>query len=68
MLMLISSISFCFQYIVIMHKGIYYKLDVYDKRGQPVLPQNLQEQLQWIVEDANKHQGIEFIVIIYTES
>ena len=51
-----------------MHKGIYYKLDVYDKRGQPVLPQNLQEQLKWIVEDANKHQGIEFIVIIYTES
>ena len=50
-----------------MHKGIYYKLDVYDKRGQPVLPQNLQEQLKWIVEDANKHQGIEVIVIIYTK-
>ena len=53
-----------------MHKGIYYKLDVYDKRGQPVLPQNLQEQLKWIVEDANKHQGIEYLltVINYTES
>ena len=51
-----------------MHKGIYYKLDVYDKRGQPVLPQNLQEQLKWIIEDANRHQGIEFTVTLYTES
>ena len=45
------------QYVIVMRDGIYYKLNVYDKKGQPVLPQILQEKLRWIIEDTEKHIG-----------
>ena len=41
-----------------MRKGLYYKLDVYDTEGRPLGPKSLEKQLQWIVEDAELHEGI----------
>ncbi len=41
-----------------MRQGLYYKLDVYDLEGRPLGPQTLEKQLQWIVDDAELHQGI----------
>ena len=40
-----------------MRKGIYYKLEVYDVNNVPLSPQSLEKQLQWIMEDADKHEG-----------
>ncbi len=45
-----------------MRDGIYYKLNVYDKKGQPVLPQILQEKLRWIIEDTEKHIGTKYAI------
>ena len=46
------------QHIVVMRKGLYYKVDVYDKKGNILTPQTLEEVLEYIVEDADKHEGM----------
>ncbi|XP_054721147.1 carnitine O-palmitoyltransferase 1, liver isoform-like [Uloborus diversus] len=40
------------KHIVIQVKGIYYKLDICDSKNQILAPTTLEEQLNWIVKDA----------------
>ena len=46
-----------YQHVTIMRKGLYYRLDVVDIKGEPLSPQMLEKQIQWIVDDADQHQG-----------
>lgn len=43
------------KHIIVMRRGIYYKLHVYDKMNQLLCPTSLEEQIEWIVKDAEKH-------------
>lgn len=47
-----------FQHIVVLRKGVFYKVNVYSPRNRPVPPQVLEKQFQSILEDAEAHQGI----------
>lgn len=49
-----SSVS---KHIAVMRKGLYYKVDVYDKKGNILTPQTLEEIFQFIIEDADKHEA-----------
>jgi hypothetical protein len=40
-----------------MRKGIYYQLLVIDQKGQPLTPQSIESQLDWILKDAEEHLG-----------
>ncbi|XP_070535629.1 carnitine O-palmitoyltransferase 1, liver isoform-like isoform X2 [Ptychodera flava] len=42
------------KHIVVMRKGLYYKLDMYDVNGQVLAPMTAAKQLEWIIEDADK--------------
>ena len=43
--------------MIILRRGLYYKLDVYDTEGKALSPQSLEKQLDWIIRDADKHEG-----------
>jgi carnitine O-palmitoyltransferase 1 len=43
------------KHIIVMCKGLYYKLDVYDTKCCQLSPQSLQKQLDWIVADTDIH-------------
>lgn len=45
------------KHIAVMRKGLYYKVDVYDKKGNILTPQTLEEVLEFIIEDADKHEA-----------
>ena len=45
------------QHIVVLRKGIYYKLDMHDTDGQPLAPYTIEKQIEWILQDADKQQG-----------
>jgi len=47
-----SSIS---KHVTVMRKGVYYKLFVYDRKGQPLTAQSLEQQLKFIMADAEQH-------------
>ena len=40
-----------------MHRGVYYKLQVFDVKNQILSRSSLEKKLQWIVDDAEKHSG-----------
>ncbi|XP_042905266.1 carnitine O-palmitoyltransferase 1, liver isoform [Parasteatoda tepidariorum] len=42
------------KHIIVIVKGIYYKLEVFDSKNQILAPTTLEEQLNWIVKDAEK--------------
>lgn len=43
------------KHLIVNRQGLYYVLDVYDVEGNPLNQQSLEKQLQWIVDDADKH-------------
>ncbi len=45
-----------------MRKGVYYKLDVFDVNNVPLSPQSLEKQLEWIIHDADKHEGMSTVL------
>ncbi|XP_033124232.1 carnitine O-palmitoyltransferase 1, liver isoform-like [Anneissia japonica] len=47
------------KHIVVMRKGIYYKVDMMDKKGQLLSPKVLEGIMEWIIEDADKQQESE---------
>ena len=49
---------FSAQHVVVMRKGLYYKLNVYDSEGNPLSPRSLEKQLDWILEDADRNIGV----------
>ncbi|XP_071941024.1 carnitine O-palmitoyltransferase 1, liver isoform-like [Antedon mediterranea] len=44
------------KYIVVNRKGVMYKLDIFDSSGQLLSPKSFQDQIQWIIEDADSNQ------------
>ncbi|XP_048251117.1 carnitine O-palmitoyltransferase 1, liver isoform-like isoform X2 [Haliotis rufescens] len=44
------------KHIVVLRKGVFYKVNVYSPRNRPVPPQVLEKQFQSILEDAEAHQ------------
>ena len=55
--------SIYFQHIVVLRKGIYYKLDMFDVSGQPLAPCTIEKQIEWIIKDADEQQG-EFVCFL----
>ncbi|XP_072021123.1 carnitine O-palmitoyltransferase 1, liver isoform-like [Amphiura filiformis] len=51
-----SSVS---KHIVVLRKGIYYKLDMFDTAGQPLAPYAIEKQIEWILQDADSQQESE---------
>ena len=46
--------------------GIYYQVDVFDVDGLPLSAQSWEKQMQWIVDDADRHKGVTiFNIILY---
>lgn len=43
------------KHVAVLRRGIYYRLDLHDCCGRPLLPQTLEKQLEWIVADADQH-------------
>ncbi|XP_077869072.1 carnitine O-palmitoyltransferase 1, liver isoform-like [Saccoglossus kowalevskii] len=41
------------KHIVVMRKGVYYKLDMYDVKGQLLSPMTTAKQLEWLIKDAD---------------
>lgn len=46
-----------FQHIAVFRKGVLYRLEMYDKNGRLLTPTLIQKQLDWIINDADKHTG-----------
>lgn len=44
------------KHIVVLRKGLIYKLNMFDIDSKLLSPANLEQQIQWIIEDADKHQ------------
>ncbi|KAL8584079.1 hypothetical protein ACOMHN_022419 [Nucella lapillus] len=45
------------KHLVVYCKGVMYVLEVYDSHRRLLSPQSLQKQFQWIINDADNHQG-----------
>ncbi|XP_077993056.1 carnitine O-palmitoyltransferase 1, muscle isoform-like isoform X2 [Glandiceps talaboti] len=46
--------SFDSKHIVVLRKGFYYKLDMYDVKGQLLAPLTAAKQFEWIIQDADR--------------
>ncbi|KAI0232984.1 Carnitine O-palmitoyltransferase 1, liver [Lamellibrachia satsuma] len=44
------------KHVVVQRHGIYYQLDVFDVDGLPLSAQSWEKQMQWIVDDADRHK------------
>ncbi len=44
----------CSKHIIVVCKGVYYRIDVYDAKNQQISARNLEEKVEWIIVDANK--------------
>jgi len=42
------------KHIVVVCKGVYYRVDVYDAKNQQISARNLEEKVEWVIADANK--------------
>lgn len=47
------------RHVVLQHKGMFYKLEVYDSTNQILFPTTLEHQIEWIMEDAAKYMPTE---------
>ncbi|CAH1790020.1 unnamed protein product [Owenia fusiformis] len=45
------------KHIAVQRKGVIYKVNMFDKKGQPLQPSTMEKHFQWIIEDADKHEG-----------
>ncbi|XP_071943316.1 carnitine O-palmitoyltransferase 1, liver isoform-like isoform X2 [Antedon mediterranea] len=44
------------KHIIVLRKGIYYKVDMMDKEGQLLSPKAMEGIMEWIIKDADTHQ------------
>ncbi|XP_013409802.1 carnitine O-palmitoyltransferase 1, liver isoform [Lingula anatina] len=45
------------KHIVVMRKGLFYQVDMYDANRRMLNVQTLEKKMQWIMDDADKHEG-----------
>ncbi|CAN7980927.1 unnamed protein product, partial [Ixodes pacificus] len=43
------------KHVILQHKGMFYKLEVYDSTNQILFPTTLEHQIEWIMKDAEQH-------------
>ncbi|XP_033105689.1 carnitine O-palmitoyltransferase 1, liver isoform-like [Anneissia japonica] len=44
------------KFFVVNRKGVMYKVDMFDSNGELLSPKSIQDQLEWIIDDAERHQ------------
>ncbi|XP_074661158.1 carnitine O-palmitoyltransferase 1, muscle isoform-like [Tubulanus polymorphus] len=42
------------KHIVVIYKGLYYRIDIFDSKGEPLTRQSMELQFEWIVENAGR--------------
>uniref|UniRef100_V5I5I7 carnitine O-palmitoyltransferase n=2 Tax=Ixodes ricinus TaxID=34613 RepID=V5I5I7_IXORI len=47
------------KHVILQHKGMFYKLEVYDSTNQILFPTTLEHQIEWIMKDAEQHTPTE---------
>ncbi|CAG2122973.1 unnamed protein product, partial [Medioppia subpectinata] len=44
------------KHIVVVCKGVYYRVDVFDSKSQQISSRNLEQKIEWIIKDATEHE------------